>query len=273
MPGARGGHSHPSNRLRTRDTGDKEHPPRPYSPGPNGAAQGDTSAQGRCSNSALHAGGLPFVPDPCVLPGMSSRLGVCHASNTTAVPTRLLLCSSAPGGGQMGSPPSSSIFAASLRYLLRSPRHRTPAALGLQPRHGPAALLVAPGTGASPAGSGRSGAGSAFPGARLPSPPSCPQPGLCSHRGTFPRVSGHRRGRGRERREEAGTLLGTGDPPGAAPRGCPRRAALPGTVCQRQNPALTRGQVLPGAEQSARSSQPGLQEGAEQAGGAVLLQG
>lgn len=61
--------------------------PRPYSPGPNSAAERDRSAQDRCSNSALYAGGLQFVPDPCIAPGMRSSLGVCNASSTTVVPT------------------------------------------------------------------------------------------------------------------------------------------------------------------------------------------
>lgn len=66
--------------------------PQPYSPGPNGAAEEDRSAQGRCSNSTLYAGGLQFVPDPCVVPGMRSSLEVCNACSTTVVPTQLLLC-------------------------------------------------------------------------------------------------------------------------------------------------------------------------------------
>lgn len=157
-----------------------------YSPGPNGAAKGDRSAQGRYSNSALHAGGLQLVPDPCILPGMRSSLGVCNASSTTVVPTRLLLCytpwlacsrgggQTSLGGGQMGAPlaPRSSTLAPLLCYLPRSPPRRIPAAAGLQPRHGPNALLTAAGTDASPAASGKSRADSVFPGARLPPPHS-----------------------------------------------------------------------------------------------------
>lgn len=138
----------------------------------------------------------------------------------------------------MGAPlaPRSSTLAPLLCYLPRSPPRRIPAAAGLQPRHGPNALLTAAGTDASPAASGKSRADSVFPGARLPPPhsawpwlPCVRQPGLCFHGGTFPRASGHREGtggQGRERLEEAGRLVRTEAPAERCPAGAVPSEAL-----------------------------------------------
>lgn len=85
-----------------------------------------------------------------------------------------------PGVGAAGGPHSAALAPSALCYLLQSPPRRTPAAAGLQPQHGPAALPVAPGVDASPAASGKGSPCSVSPGVRLPSPTvpghGCPVP-------------------------------------------------------------------------------------------------
>lgn len=136
----------------------------------------------------------------CKNPAPSLAKGACRGATTCPAPPGPHLANhpTCPGGRAAGCPHQ---LPAAQRYLPRSPPRRTPVAAGLQPRHGPAALLAAPGTDASPAASGKGSLCPALPGAWLPwlcsaQQPCAQQPGLCFHSGAFPRASGHGEGMG-----------------------------------------------------------------------------
>lgn len=96
MPGTQGCHNHPNNGVLgtgIRVTGTIL--PHPYSPGPIGAGEGDTSGQSRCSSCAPHkqhvgeaATCAQLCKPPCTLPVTRNMLGSCNVPSTTVVPTR-----------------------------------------------------------------------------------------------------------------------------------------------------------------------------------------
>lgn len=187
----------------------------------------------------------PAVQAPLHPPGHKEHAGELqraqhHCGPHPATPPPSL------GRGQLGVPagsPQPSTSSLTPRYLPRSPPRRTPAAAGLQPWHGPAALPAAPGTDASPAASGKGSPCPALPGAQLPSPcsarprlPCAQRPGLCFHSRAFPRASGHGGGGTGQRTPWhragrcvpglAGRLGRTGHAPSAAPAVAARDTAL-----------------------------------------------